>query len=73
MPYKLFHTHNRSKDKGQLLMQNLFENGNTVRENRVEYLQILNSNIYIYIYIYIYLYYKFYMLKSLILKLFMDD
>ena len=50
-------------------MQNLFENGNTVRENRVEYLQILNSNIYIYIY----LYYKFYMLKSLILKLFMDD
>ena len=47
-------------------MQNLFENGNTVRENRVEYLQILNSNIHIY------LYYKFYMLKSLILKLFMD-
>ena len=48
-------------------MQNLFENGNTVRENRVEYLKILNSNIYIY------LYYKFYMLKSLILKLFMDN
>ena len=30
--YKLFYTHNRSKDTGHLLMQNLFENVHTVRE-----------------------------------------
>ena len=30
--YKLFYTHNRSKDTGHFLMQNLFENVHTVRE-----------------------------------------
>ena len=32
MIYKLFYTHNRSKDTGHFLMQNLFENVHTVRE-----------------------------------------
>ena len=30
--YKLFYTHNRSKDTGHFLMQNLFKNVHTVRE-----------------------------------------
>ena len=30
--YKLFCTHNRAKDIGHFLVQNLFENVNTVRE-----------------------------------------
>ena len=30
--YKLFYTHNRSKDTGHFSMQNLFENVHTVRE-----------------------------------------
>ena len=30
--YKLFYTHNRSKDIGHLLTQNLFQNVHTVRE-----------------------------------------
>ena len=30
--YKLFYTHNRSKDTGHFLMQNLFQNVHTVRE-----------------------------------------
>jgi len=30
--YKLFYTYNRSKDTGHFLMQNLFDNVHTVRE-----------------------------------------
>ena len=39
--YKLFYTHNRAKDTGHFLMQNLFENVHTVREEEATWSGLL--------------------------------